>query len=106
MKAVQVKFLLDQMKSTLSQSKVLLRSANSLAQFLIRCQIPSRRLKIETEGIRLDANGKCDREHLGTLLDPCGMTAPDRSHRTQDDSITDSMSFDSFLLPFLISSKF
>ena len=64
------------MESILSQSKVLLRSANALSRFLVRHQAPAEILKLETDRTLMDIGAECSRQDLDTLLEPCGAVTP------------------------------
>lgn len=107
MKATQVEDLLNLIESILLHSKVLLRSANTLSHSLIRAQIPAKKLTIETDGIRLDANGECNRQDLDALLEPCGTITPDRSQNsTQAGGSSDNVTLSPSLSPLLSRQDF
>jgi hypothetical protein len=68
--------LLNLMESILSQSKVLLRSANALSPFLVRYQAPAEILRVETDRTLMDIGAECSRQDLDALLEPCRVVTP------------------------------
>jgi hypothetical protein len=64
------------MESILSQSKVLLRSANALSPSLVRYQAPAEILRVETDQTLMDIGAECSRQDLDALLEPCRVVTP------------------------------
>ena len=68
--------LLTTMDSILSQSAVLLRSATTLSDSLIRGQAPPQILRLEVDDTILGPDTKYSRQDLDGLLEPCGVITP------------------------------
>ena len=73
---VGVEDLLNLMKSILSPSKVLLRSANVLLPFLVRHQASAEISRVETDRTLMEIGAKHSRQDLDALLEPCSMVNP------------------------------
>ena len=101
-KAATFEELLNVMESTLSHSKVLLRSATALSGSLIQCQAPPETLRLETDSTLLETDEECSLQDLNALLEPCGLVAPHRNcHRDtmQAEESSSSLAVGPYLSP-------
>ena len=75
-KATKFEDLLLLIESNLSQSEVLLRSANALSRSLVRYQALAEILKLETDNTLMNIGVEISRQDLNTLLEPCEVAIP------------------------------